>query len=234
MDAIIGALQAIGIFIVGLVTRVGLVLAIVALLLAPVAVWLGVVRVWRAARRRMLGLSRAGDLLFRERLRYAPGHTWIEQDGTRVKVGIDDLAQRLLPWALQIELPRPGTQVRAGESVATIACGGREARIAAPIDGTVVTLNASVIRDPSLVKRDNYAGGWLFSMVPANEKWQSLPSGEPARRWLGAESARFGLFLEQELGVAAADGGQWIAPPPSLLDREQWNALTRAFLLAAA
>ncbi len=231
MDTITGTLQTIGIFVVGLVARVGLVLAFIALLLAPVAVWMGVAGVWRAARRRVLGLSKAGDLLYREGLYYAPGHTWIEPDGTRVKVGIDDLAQRLLPWVLQIKLPRPGTQLRAGEPVATIACGGREARIAAPIDGTVVALNAGVMRDPSLVKRDNYAGGWLFSMVPANEKWQSLPSGEPARRWLGAESARLGLFLEQELGMAAADGGEWIAPPPSLLDPEQWKALTRAFLL---
>jgi glycine cleavage system H protein len=234
MDAIIGTLQSIGIFIVGLVARIGLVLAIIALLLAPVAVGMGIVKVCRAGRRRMLGYSKAGDLLFREGLHFAPGHTWLKPEGARVKVGIDDLAQRLLPWVLQVQLPAAGTRVRAGEAVATIVCGGREARIAAPIDGTITALNLAVVQDPSLVKRENYGRGWLFAMAPADERWLVLPRGEPARRWLVAESGRLGRFLEQELGIVAADGGDWIAPPPMLLGPEQWKALTDAFLLPAA
>ncbi len=234
MDTMIATLQTIGIFIVGLVARVGLVLAIIALLLAPVAAGMGIAKVWRVARRRLLGYSKAGDVLFRDGLRYAPGHTWLKPDGMRVKVGIDDLAQRLLPWALQVRMPPPGTRVRAGEPVATIVCGGREARIAAPIDGTVAALNLGVLQNPSLVKRDNYGRGWLFAIAPADERWLGLPRGEPARQWLATESARLGRFLEHELGLAAADGGQWIAPPPTLLGPEQWAALTDSFLLPAA
>ncbi len=106
--------------------------------------------------------------------------------------------------------------------------------IAAPIDGTITALNLGVVQDPSLVKRENYARGWLFAMDPADERWLALPRGEPARRWLATESVRLGRFLEQELGIATADGGEWIAPPPALLGPKQWKALADAFLLPAA
>jgi hypothetical protein len=67
-------------------------------------------------------------------------------------------------------------------------------------------------------------------MEPADDGWRSLPTGEPARAWLASESARLVRFTEQQLGLAAADGGEWIAPPPSLLTPEQWEAMLSQFL----
>ncbi len=232
MDAIVGTLQAIGIFLVGLVARVGLVLAVIAVLLVPVGLGVAATRLWGGVRRRALGLAPAGGVLYRKGLYYAPGHTWLKPEGPRLKVGIDDLAQRILPWAVSVELPEPGRVVRAGDPVAIISAGAQEALIAAPVDGTVVAVNAAVARDPSLVKRDGYSRGWLFAIAPKDERWLSLPSGEPARRWLGSESARFTRFLEHQLGIATADGGEFVAPPPALLGPEQWRALTTAFLSA--
>jgi hypothetical protein len=37
-------------------------------------------------------------------------------------------------------------------------------------------------------------------------------------------------LLEHGLAVAAADGGEPIAPAPALLDDQQWVALTSGFL----
>jgi hypothetical protein len=54
--------------------------------------------------------------------------------------------------------------------------------------------------------------------------------GEAARRWVERESVRLTRFLEHDLGLAAADGGEIVAPPPALLTGEQWTALTMAFL----
>ncbi len=233
METIIGILEAIGVFVAGLVARIGVVLAVALVLLVPVFLVIGGARALAALRRRALGLEPAGGLLFRRNLYYAPGHTWVKPDAGKLRVGIDDLAQHLLPWATAVELPRPGTVVKRGDPVATIACGGKQARIGAPVDGTVIAVNPAVARDPSLVKRDSYARGWLFAMVPSDDAYRRLPTGEPARGWFAAEGARLGEWFEHHLGIATADGGEWIAPPPALVTDEQWRSLTGAFLRAA-
>jgi glycine cleavage system H lipoate-binding protein len=145
-------------------------------------------------------------------------------------VGVDDLAQRILPWAVGVRLPQPGTHVRAGATAAVISCGDREARIASPIDGTVTAVNGAVARDPALVKRESYGRGWLFAVEPNDAGWQALPTGESARAWLRGEEQRLERRIELQLGVAAADGGEWVAPPHTFLSREEWDAIARSIL----
>jgi hypothetical protein len=62
--------------------------------------------------------------------------------------------------------------------------------------------------------------------------YMRLLYGERARSWLREEGARLAQFLETELGVAAADGGEFLFPAPSFLSDAQWEALTGAFLKA--
>jgi glycine cleavage system H protein len=234
MDAILGILETLGIFVAGLVARVGLVLAVLAALLVPVFAFGALRRAVGWVRRRARGLEPAGNLVFDPTLHYAPGHTWVKSDGRRVKVGVDDLAQKIMPWAVSVQLPAPGQRVRAGATAAIISCGDREARIASPVDGTVTSVNSAVARDPSLVKREAYARGWLFAVEPEGRGWAQLPSGEAARAWLRREEERLARRLELQLGVAAADGGEWVAPPHSFLSRDEWQSLARAFLAPKA
>jgi len=230
MDAILGILESIGIFVAGVVARLGLVLAVLAVLALPFAAWAGVRRAAGWARRRLAGLQRAGSLVFDPALRYAPGHTWVREDGRRVKVGLDDLAQKILPWAVAVRLPQPGAHVRAGAVAAVISCGDREARITSPVDGTVTSVNGAVARDPALVKRETYGRGWLFAVEPAGPAWQALPTGEAARAWLRGEEQRLERRIELQLGVAAADGGEWVAPPHTFLSREEWEQVAKSVL----
>jgi hypothetical protein len=53
METLVAILQGITVFVVGIVTRLAIVLAVAAALLAPVAVALGGVRVFQWARRRV-------------------------------------------------------------------------------------------------------------------------------------------------------------------------------------
>ena len=230
MNAILETLVAIGVFLAGLVSRVGIVLAVMAALLLPVLLLVGAARGLRAFRLWAKGYRSAGLLRFRSGLSYAPGHTWVRPEGSRLRVGIDDLAQRLFPWAVAVELPPPGRKVREGEPVAVVSAGGREARVAAPVSGTVVTVNAAVVRNPTLLKSDSYGRGWLFSVEPDDRSWRSLPAGEAARGWLRSEGQRLNGFYEQQLGIAATDGGELFGPPPALLGETEWKTLTKAFL----
>jgi len=230
MTALIDILTTIGVFVAGLAARLGIVLGIALVILAPVLIALGAGRVFRSVKMWMEGYRSAGQLRFRGGLAYAPGHTWVKAEGKSLKVGLDDLAQRILPWTVAVHMPREGQMVKAGEPVATLSCGERQVQVAAPTTGRIVAVNPEVMREPTLAKSENYGSGWLFAIEPANQEWKSLPFGETAREWLRAEGHRLERFYEDQLGMAAADGGELIAAPDTLLNDEQWKDLTRNFL----
>ena len=227
MASLVSVLEAVGSFIVGLAGRVGLFLvAVVALGLPSLLLAL----VWRALTDR----RRAGNAL-RPDLRLAPGHTWLAPRRRRgtVAVGLDDLAERILPSATALELPSPGMEVHRGDPIAVVRAGRRAIRIGAPVDGTIVGVNHRVRRNPALVKEDPYGRGWLFLVAPSDDAWKRLPSGERAEAWAAEERRRLARFVEDELGLAAADGGELIAPAPALLGEEAWKRVVAAFLHAA-
>jgi glycine cleavage system H protein len=230
MTALIDTLTTIGVFLAGLAARLGIVLAIALVLLAPVMLALGAGKVLGAIRMWMEGYRSAGNLRFRGGLAYAPGHTWVKPEGSALKVGLDDLAQRLLPWTVAVEMPRTGQFVKEGEPVATLSCGDREVQVAAPASGRIVAVNPEVLREPTLAKSENYGSGWLLAIEPANQEWRSLPFGEAARSWLRAEGERLERFYEVQLGMAAADGGELVGSPDTLLSDAQWKDLSRSFL----
>src|SRR5512137_132873 len=230
MNAILETLTAVGVFAAGLVARLGIVLLVMVALLAPVVLIAGGLRAVRAAGLWFRGYRAAGALRFRNGLLYAPGHTWVKPEGKHLRVGLDDLAQRILPWSVSVELPEPGRQVREGEVVARISCGHREVNVAAPVSGRVSMVNTAVAREPTLAKSESYGAGWLFAIEPETSGWRSLPGGETARSWLAAEGARLTRFYEEQLGMSAADGGEVIGSPDEHLTDAQWRALTQAFL----
>ena len=230
MTAFIDILTTIGVFLAGLAGRLGIVLGIALVLLAPVLLALGAGKAFRSVKMWMEGYRSAGQLRFRGGLAYAPGHTWVKPEGGSLKVGIDDLAQRILPWTVAVDMPREGQMVKEGEPVATLSCGDRQVQVAAPTSGRIVAVNPEVMREPTLAKSENYGSGWLFAIAPANQEWKSLPFGETAREWLRAEGHRLERFYENQLGMAAADGGELIGSPDTLLTDAQWKELTRSFL----
>jgi glycine cleavage system H lipoate-binding protein len=226
MTTLLNVLDAAGAFVAGLAGRLslflvaGLVLVLPALLLALI---------WR----RLVAPP------VRERAprgaHFAPGHTWLAPRGSRgaLAVGIDEVAGRILPSATAVELPARGMEVHRGDPIAVIRAGRRAVRIGAPVDGTILGVNGSARRDPSLVKSDPYGRGWLFLVGPANDAWKALPGGTGGALWLDLERRRLARFVDDELGLAAADGGELLAPAPALLGEEGWRRLVAAFLHAA-
>lgn len=229
MEALVGILESVGAVLAGVAGRLGIVLAAMAALAVPALLVWGLWRVAGWLRNRALGLRLTGGVLFRPGLLYADGHTWLKPERGGVRVGLDDLAQRILPWAVSVRLPKPGAALRAHEPAATISAGGREAVVRAPVDGTILSVNEAVALRPSLVKSDAYAGGWLFRMKPVSEKL-GLHEGAEAEAWMASEGARLHGWLEGRLGMAAADGGELVDPVASHLAPEEWEALTAEFL----
>jgi len=234
MQAVIDTLQNIGIFIAFLAARFAVLLVVLAVLTVVFLAGLAIVRVVQSARRRALGLTRVDGLMWRPGVYFSPGHAWLQlREGGTLRVGLDDLAQHVLARISEVILPSPGQLVRAGEPAAVIRCGKRRAAIPAPVSGRVVAINRRVVSSPVRLHNDPYAGGWLYAVKPEDSTYTLLPFGDVSRPWFSREAVRLSQFFEHQLGMAAADGGELVAPGPSLLTESQWDEMTQGFLQAS-
>jgi hypothetical protein len=221
MATVFGILQAVGVFLVGLAARLGVVVLVMALLASPALLWLAGVWAWRTVRPRVQGLRRAGHTLYRPGPRYAAGHTWLAREDGALRVGIDGVAQDLLPWALGVELPAPGTRLHEGDVAAVISCGGQEARVAAPVSGRIVKVNA----ERSLARE----GGRLRPRLALRHRAHRRALVHAARRRAGPHLARPRVGAPRPLPGGPARLRRAAAPQ---LPQRDWDELTRSFLHA--
>lgn len=226
----LGFIESALVFLAGLLVRFALMALVVAVFAIPILfalkTWGSLTALWRRAH----GVREVAGLPWRSGLRYARSHTWLAGTGDAVRVGLDGLAQRLLGEVRQVVLPPLGLEVHEGEVVAAVGIDGRRAPIVSPISGRVTAVNEKLRSDPSRTSRDPYLSGWLYSVTPVDRRWEQLPSGEPARQWFRGEAERLHRLLEGHLGLAAADGGEFLLPPASSLPDAEWQAAVEAFL----
>ena len=231
MTTLIEVFQNAGIFLGGLFVRLLFFLVVLAAVIVPVLVVFEAIKGAKALKRRRDGLEVIGGVKLLSRRRYAPGHTWL---GWRLlgglRVGLDDLAQRLFPNLTSVDLPKPGRLLRKGEPAIYLRSEGRETYLPAPITGLVLAVNRAVERMPGLLNASPYDSGWLFAMRPVDATYRRFPTGPAARAWFRTEEDRLRITLEHELGFAAADGGQLIEHPAKLLTGDGWTAVVSSFL----
>ncbi len=231
MQGLLHTLQTVGIFVAFLAARFAVLLIVIAALTVVFLAGLAVVRLAERLHRRALGLVRVEGLMWRPGVYYAPGHSWLQWVGEgALRVGLDDLAQHVLAKITEVLLPEPGRTLHVGEVAAVIRCGRRRATIPSPVDGRVVEVNRRLLDYPAKVHNSPYTGGWLFAVEPADAAYTRLPYGQESRGWFSAEAIKLSQFLEHQLGMAAADGGELVAPGPSLLTESQWAEMTERFL----
>jgi glycine cleavage system H protein len=232
LESTIALLQTALVFIAGLAIRALVAVAVVAAIALPIA---AVLLAWKGIqplRDRASGLGHVGHLRWRRGNYYSPNHLWLRPRAAgTVRVGLDDVAQRVLPEIDVVTLPAAGTAVHKRDVIGLIRCFNGTVALQSPLAGVVTAVNEAVRRRPSLLHADPYRRAWLVDVRtqhdPAHE---SLPTGKHARAWLAREDERLTHFLEHQLGIAAADGGELMMPPHRLLSPAQWEALTRAFL----
>jgi glycine cleavage system H lipoate-binding protein len=234
MTALMNGVEVMAVFVAGLLVRLGLAVLFALAFAVPILV---VLKAWSSLKGWLYPNPEndwAGDLRFRPEALYAPTHAWLASTWRDLRVGLDDLAQRLVGVPTDVTLPPPGTQLRAGDPAVTLITAGRVAVLPAPVAGTVTAINDALLRAPSLVAREPYGRGWLYRIRPEGDRTPTLPTGEEARTWLSAESVRYTRALEHELGYAAADGGHPHGPLEDALDDQQWHRLAETFLRLAA
>jgi glycine cleavage system H protein len=225
MTTSISILEGLGIVLAGTTGRFVLFVA-GALALAIPALGIAWARnAWSNAREK--ARTRISGFSFRKDAFHSPSHTWLAPRGDGLAVGVDDFGQRLLPSVTAVDLPRVGTHVRRGDPVAVLHAGRLAVRIQAPVDGKVQAVNRRVANDPDLVKRE-HGDAWLFQVAPAEASYLSFPRGAEVGAWLTEEKARLARFMEGELGLSAADGGE--LPSPARIGEEAWTRMIGTFL----
>jgi glycine cleavage system H protein len=101
--------------------------------------------------------------------RYTREHEWVRLADGVATVGITDHAQSQLGDVVFVELPQPGRDIVAGESVATVESVKAASDIYAPVSGRVTEVNAALADDPALVNRAPESDAWFFHVQVVRE-----------------------------------------------------------------
>ncbi|WP_216204965.1 glycine cleavage system protein GcvH [Amycolatopsis aidingensis] len=100
-----------------------------------------------------------------EELRYTEEHEWVAaRDGGSARVGITEYAQDQLGDVVFVDLPEPGTPVRAGEPFGEVESTKSVSELFAPVDGEILAVNDAVAESPELINSDPYGEGWLVEI----------------------------------------------------------------------
>lgn len=234
MTALYQAIEALTLLVAGLLVRLGLVLVFLAVIAGVALLGLALWRQLAAAYDWARGIRSANGVRWRQGLVYTPGHTWLRPlRSGRLALGLDDLAQRIFTGEPRISLPEPGRRVAAGDPLLEIAVDGRAAQIASPVTGTVLAVNERLREHPELIHDDPYGRGWLVRLQHGEAKPANAREGEASRSWLSSEILRLERYVEWQLGIATADGGEPFLPPVRILEDAQWRCLVDSFLSAS-
>ncbi|HMO35374.1 MAG TPA: glycine cleavage system protein GcvH [Gemmatales bacterium] len=122
--------------------------------------------------------------------RFTPSHEWCNRDSEgNVLVGITQHAVDMLKDLLYVQLPKVGSQTRAGESCAEIESVKSVGNLYAPCDGTVVAVNESLAGDPMLIAESPYEKGWIVKIKPSGDLADNLVNHDDYQKLLAEEGA---------------------------------------------
>ena len=101
-------------------------------------------------------------------LKYTKEHEWARIDGTKATIGITQFAVDQLGDITQVELPKEGEKMRAGEPFGTVESVKAVSDLFAPLTGTVTKVNDPLNDSPEYVNDDCYDEGWMVQIEVTN------------------------------------------------------------------
>jgi glycine cleavage system H lipoate-binding protein len=162
-----------------------------------------------------------------------PGHCWVKlEEGSDVRIGLDDFALRVLGPLDHILSPLMGKELQPNQAALSLGRGVHTAKIRAPIGGVVTDVNPRLTTDGSIANADPYAEGWILRLHAGNlrQDLRSLMIGDEACRFIDGEVERIHELIEATAGPLAADGGHLGNDLFGNLPQLGWENLVRNFL----
>lgn len=107
--------------------------------------------------------------MYPDALKYTKEHEWVSVvEGRRVKVGITFYAQKELGDVVFVDLPKVGTAVEQGKSMAVVESVKAVSDVYAPVSGKVVEVNGALADEPERINKDPYGDGWICVLEASN------------------------------------------------------------------
>ena len=119
--------------------------------------------------------------------KFTEDHEWILMEDDEVGVvGITDYAQDQLGELVFVELPEVGTDWARGAEVAVIESVKAAGDVKAPVGGTVVDVNESLVDEPEKVNADPAGEGWIVRIrVSDPSELETLMDAEQYEAYIG-------------------------------------------------
>jgi glycine cleavage system H protein len=101
---------------------------------------------------------------FPDDLRYTKEHEWARVDKKKMiaTIGITDFAQEQLGDVVYVELPEEGDEIQKEDPFGSVESVKAVSDLFAPISGTVVEVNDSLVEAPETVNEDAYGEAWMI------------------------------------------------------------------------
>lgn len=96
---------------------------------------------------------------------YTKDHEWLVIVDGVATIGVTEFAQEQLGDVVFVELPDIGALLTEGDEVAVIESVKAAGEINAPINGTVVAVNETLVDEPELLNSSPEEGGWMFKVT---------------------------------------------------------------------
>jgi glycine cleavage system H protein len=125
---------------------------------------------------------------FPKDLRYTEEHEWVRVDGNTATVGVTDYAQDQLGDVVFLQLPNPGDEFAAGDTLGTVESVKAVSDIYSPLTGKIVEANQALTAAPERLNEDPYGAAWLVKMTIA----------DPAELSDLMDEAAYAAFVEEE------------------------------------
>lgn len=103
-------------------------------------------------------------LEYPEDLKYLDTHEYVRLDGEIATIGISAFAVDQLGDIVFLELPEIGDALEKDESFGSIESVKAVEDLKAPVSGTVVERNETMIESPELITDDPYGEGWFLKL----------------------------------------------------------------------
>ena len=167
-----------------------------------------------------------------------PTFTWTRlRENGELFLGVHPLLLSLVGLSHRLELQADESTLEKGDPILRIQNAGREIQLFSPVKGRIVEVNDAFSPQAGWTGSARRGGSWIYRIRPENTS-QELPLwllGGAAATWAQNQYREVRDFLFQtvtheEVGLAAADGGELPAGILSELDDEVWNAFQERFI----
>jgi glycine cleavage system H protein len=101
---------------------------------------------------------------------YTKDHEWAQVDENLVTVGVTEYAQDTLGEVVYVELPETGQKVTQNEPFGVVESVKAVSDLIAPVSGTILEVNESVVETPGVINDDSMNNGWLVRIEMDTEK----------------------------------------------------------------